>query len=162
MVKAMRTLRASREDIFAVLANGWTYSDWVVGTGHIRAVDADWPQAGSRIHHKTGAWPFALQDVTRSIACRWPELLSVAPRLRPLGEATVTITLTELDPQRTRVVMEEKFRAGPLRWVWTKLTDTLLYYRNRESLRRLADLATGRRHPSEVATVEASAPERAR
>src|SRR5690606_23262165 len=45
---------APPERVEAVLADGWTYSDWVVGTAHIRDVDSDWPAPGSRIHHKAG------------------------------------------------------------------------------------------------------------
>ncbi len=34
---------ASPDSVFAVLADGWHYSNWVVGTSHVRAVQADWP-----------------------------------------------------------------------------------------------------------------------
>jgi hypothetical protein len=53
----------------------------------------------------------------------------------------------------TRVRLAEDFQAGPLRWVRTKLNDLVLHYRNRESLRRLADLAVQRAQPGERTTV---------
>jgi uncharacterized protein YndB with AHSA1/START domain len=135
---------APPERVFAVLADGWSYSDWVVGTAHIRNVDADWPAKGSRLHHKAGPWPVSLRDHTEVLSCTAPSELVVQPHLWPLGEATVTIRLTPVGDGATRVTMTEEFAAGPLRWLRTKIDDLALHYRNRESLRRLADLAVRR------------------
>jgi uncharacterized protein YndB with AHSA1/START domain len=155
MAYVERTIEAPREDVFAVLANGWTYSDWVVGTAHIRAVDEGWPKEGSQIHHKAGPWPLSLQDRTRSVRCVEPELLMLEPHVWPLGEAVVTITLDDAGPSRTTVRIREEFRAGPMRWLRTKVDDLALHHRNRESLRRLADLAKRRSNPAQGATVDA-------
>lgn len=144
MAVVEQTVAASRERIFSVLADGWTYSDWVVGTAHIRAVDENWPQPGSRVHHRAGPWPVSLEDSTLSLACEPPGMLLLRPRLWPLGEAEVRITLTELGPERTRVRIAEDFTAGPLRWVRTKVNDLVMHKRNQESLRRLADIAVRR------------------
>ncbi len=148
-----RLVQAPIDDVYAVLANGWSYSDWVVGTAHIRAVDESWPAPGASIHHKAGPWPFSLQDRTVSLAAQAPTSLVVAPHMWPLGEARVSITLTEVAPDVTRVRLAEDFAQGPLRWVRTKLNDLVLHYRNRESLRRLADLAVQRTEPSRATTV---------
>jgi hypothetical protein len=152
-----RIVQAPRRDVFAVLADGWTYSDWVVGTSHIRAVDAAWPRAGTEIHHKAGPWPLALQDRTVSLRCEEPELLVLSPRMWPLGQALVSIQLFEEGPSRTRIRLDEDFEKGPLRWVRTKINDLILHYRNRESLRRLGDIAVRRSHPVEGATVQDAA-----
>jgi hypothetical protein len=144
MARVEQTVGASRDQVFTVLADGWTYSDWVVGTAHIRDVDESWPTPGSHIYHKAGPWPMSIKDNTVSIACERPAMLLLRPRLWPLGEAEVRISLTEEAPNRTRITMTEDFRAGPLRWVRTKVNDLLLHRRNRESLRRLADLAERR------------------
>jgi hypothetical protein len=148
-----RLVHAPIDDVYAVLANGWSYSDWVVGTAHIRAVDERWPDSGAAIHHKAGPWPFSLQDRTVSLGAEKPTSLVVAPHMWPLGEARVSITLTEVSPDVTKVRLAEDFEAGPLRWVRTKLNDLVLHYRNRESLRRLADLAVQRAEPGERTTV---------
>ena len=66
-----RYIGASPDDVFAILANGWYYSGWVVGTSHMRAVENDWPSAGSRLFHVSGIWPAALRDET--------EVLEMAP-----------------------------------------------------------------------------------
>jgi hypothetical protein len=36
-------INTTPDRVFAILADGWTYSDWVVGTAHIRDVDRDYP-----------------------------------------------------------------------------------------------------------------------
>ena len=154
MARVQRTIHAAPEDVFAVPADGWTYSDWVVGTSHIRAVDDNWPAPGAKIHHKAGPWPLSLQDRTEAIACAPPERLVLSPHLWPLGEAVVAITLKKTPAGDTTVLIEEDFRAGPLRWLRTKINDLALHYRNRESLRRLADLATKRAHPAQSSTVD--------
>jgi hypothetical protein len=153
MADVEQTIEAPRERVFAILADGWTYSDWVVGTAHIRAVDENWPAPGSRIHHRAGPWPVSLEDSTLSLACEPPGLLLLRPRMWPLGEAEVRILLTEAGPGRTVVRLTEDFTAGPLRWVRTKVNDLVLHRRNRESLRRLADLAVRRDAPQPAQSV---------
>jgi uncharacterized protein YndB with AHSA1/START domain len=152
------TIEAPRNDVFAVLADGWTYSDWVVGTAHVRAVDRGWPSAGTVLHHNAGPWPLSVHDRTESVRCEPPGLLVLAPHLWPLGQATVTITLEEQGPGRTLVGVHEDFERGPLRWARTALNDLALHYRNRESLRRLGDLARRRAEPGEGETTRNSAP----
>jgi hypothetical protein len=44
--------------------------------------------------------------------------------------------------------MHEDTAAGPLHWLRTKANDLLMHGRNRESLRRLADMAEHREMPS--------------
>jgi uncharacterized protein YndB with AHSA1/START domain len=136
-----RTVRASAERVFAVLADGWSYSDWVVGTVHIRDVDPQWPKEGARLHHKAGPWPLSLHDTSTVLAVDQDRHLRLTAGLWPLGEATVDIRLEPLGPESTRVTMHEDFERGPLRWLQNKANDLLLHRRNRESLSRLADIA---------------------
>jgi uncharacterized protein YndB with AHSA1/START domain len=139
-----RVIQAPPEQVFAVLKDAWSYSDWVVGTAHIRAVDPNWPEPGSRLYHKAGPWPVSVRDSTVVLTCNEPTELVVQPRLWPLGEATVAFRLTPTGDGGTLVTMAEDFAAGPLRWVRTKVNDLVLHYRNAESLRRLNDLAVRR------------------
>jgi uncharacterized protein YndB with AHSA1/START domain len=136
-----RTVQAPPDRVFAVLADGWTYSDWVVGTVHIRNVDPDWPAPGSKLHHKAGPWPLSLQDTSTVLAMVPDRSLTLRAELWPLGEATVRIDLEPAGPAATRVIMHEDFHAGPLQWAKNKINDLILHRRNLESLRRLADIA---------------------
>ncbi|GGM96858.1 polyketide cyclase [Actinoplanes campanulatus] len=141
MATVARTVQAPPDRIFAVLADGWSYSDWVVGTVHIRDVEEAWPAPGTRLHHKAGPWPLSLHDSSTVLACTPGKELKLNAGLWPLGAAEVDIRLDPVDGGATRVVIEEDFTEGPLRWVRNKLNDLLLHRRNMETLRRLADIA---------------------
>jgi uncharacterized protein YndB with AHSA1/START domain len=135
-----RTVQATPDQVFAVLADGWTYSDWVVGTVHIRDVDENWPQVGAELHHKAGPWPLSLHDSSTVLAMVPDRLLKVRAGLWPLGSAVVEIVLDPLANGETRITMKEDFEAGPLLFVRNKLNDLILHRRNIESLRRLNDI----------------------
>ncbi|MET8149163.1 SRPBCC family protein [Actinoplanes sp. NPDC049668] len=141
MATVTRMVRAPAEQVYAILADGWTYSDWVVGTAHIRHVDAAWPELGSRLHHKVGPWPVSIHDKSTVTAVDPGRMLALRAGLWPLGEAAVRITLEPGGAGQTQVTMSEDFRAGPLRWVRNKINDLVLHRRNVEALRRLAELA---------------------
>jgi len=136
-----RTVRTTPARVFAVLADGWSYSDWVVGTVHIRDVDPSWPAVGSQLHHKAGPWPFSLQDSSTVLECRPEKSLSLRAGLWPLGQAVVRLHLEPVGTTQTRVTMEEDFEAGPLLFLRNKINDLVLHRRNVESLSRLADIA---------------------
>ena len=139
MSRTEHTISATPEQVFAVLADGWTYSDWVVGTAHIQAVDPDWPAVGSTLRPMVGPWPMSVLGRTESLECDRPHRLVVRPQLWPAGEATVAITLHAV-PGGTRVVMDEQITGGPAVALRNKLNDLVLHSRNKEGLLRLADL----------------------
>ena len=140
----VRTVDAPPDQVFAVLADGWTYSDWVVGTSHIRDVDAHWPAVGAQLHHKAGPWPLSLRDSSTVTEMTEDRHLNLRAGLWPLGEANVDLVLEPVGPDRTRVVMREEFEQGPLRWLRNEVHNVLLHRRNIEALSRLADLAERR------------------
>ena len=136
-----RTVQAPPDRVFAVLADGWTYSDWVVGTVHIRDVDPHWPQVGAELHHKAGPWPLSLHDKSTVQLMETNRRLRLSAGLWPLGEAIVDIRLEPVGTTFTRVTIEEHFERGPLRAVQNKINDLVMHRRNIETLRRLADIA---------------------
>ncbi|WP_433306343.1 SRPBCC family protein [Actinoplanes sp. CA-030573] len=141
MATVTRTIRTTPERVFAVLADGWAYSDWVVGTAHIRNVDRTWPAVGSRLHHKAGPWPLSLKDSSTVLAMVPERRLKLRAGLWPLGEATVDIVIEPAGPETTKVTIHEDFHAGPLHVLRNKINDLLLHGRNIEALRRLAEIA---------------------
>jgi hypothetical protein len=143
MSTTTRHLKCRPEDVFDVLADGWSYATWVVGAARIRDVDGDWPAAGSRIHHSVGAWPVLISDVTAVEEVDEPRLLRLRARAWPTGEARVVIRC-EPDAGGTLVTMEEWVVSGPADLVPQPALDPLLHARNTEALRRLAYLAESR------------------
>src|SRR5690348_2165381 len=92
-----RIVRAPVERVYSVLSDGWSYSDWVVGTAHIRDVDAGWPAPGSRVHHKAGPWPLSIRDRSESLACEPGRMLLLKVHVWPLGAGHAKFTLDPLD-----------------------------------------------------------------
>lgn len=139
-----RIVRAPVERVYSILSDGWSYSDWVVGTAHIRKVDAGWPAPGTRLYHKAGPWPVSVRDRSESLQCEPNRLLLLRVHLWPFGAGHVRFTLDPLDAQATRVRVEEQFTHGPLLGIRNKIGDVFLHFRNAELLARLADHAENR------------------
>ena len=68
MVSVTRYAAAPIERVFEVVSDPRTYPDWLVGAQEIRSVDEDWPQPGSRFHHRVGlVGPLTIPDSTSSV-----------------------------------------------------------------------------------------------
>ncbi len=129
-------VQATRQDVFVVLSDGWCYSNWVVGTSHMRAVEAAWPAAGSRLFHASGIWPFVTRDESVVESVEPDRKLVLTAKGRPFGEALVGIELDDEDGG-CRVTMHETPQAGPGRWLHNPVSEAVLVRRNTESLARL-------------------------
>jgi uncharacterized protein YndB with AHSA1/START domain len=141
-------IAAPPPDVYAVLADGWLYSNWVVGTSHMRAVGQEWPAAGSKLHHASGIWPLAFRDESEVVATEPDRSLTLTVKGRPFGEARVEMELTA-EGAGTRVTMLEEPIRGPGKWLHNPVSDALLLRRNVESLARLAAIAERRTKPAE-------------
>ena len=143
-----RQVAASASAVWAVIADGWTFSSWVVGTARIRAVDPGWPRPGSRMHHSFGTWPLLLNDQTHVVREEEGRLLELTARGWPAGEARVQI---EIRPEgdRCTVLLTEDAVSGPGALIPPVVRQPLIALRNRETLRRLAMLAEGKAAPGE-------------
>ena len=143
MSRTTRHLDCRPEEVFAVLADGWSYATWVVGAARIRDVDAEWPAAGSRIHHSVGLWPVLISDTTSVESVDAPHELQLRVRAWPAGEGRVRLRC-EADPAGgATVTMDEWAVSGPATLVPTPVQDLALHARNTEALQRLAYLAEG-------------------
>ncbi|MGB0100231.1 MAG: SRPBCC family protein [Nocardioides sp.] len=142
-----RTVQATVEAVWDVLADGWLYPLWVVGASRMREVDAHWPEVGARLHHSVGSWPLLVDDITEVVDVTPGVSMTLHAKARPTGTAAVTIRLEALGAE-TRVVMTEDAAAGPARLVPKPLRDLPLTWRNVESLRRLAYVAERRTNGS--------------
>jgi uncharacterized protein YndB with AHSA1/START domain len=142
-----RETTATPEQVWAVIADGWTYSQWVVGNGRMRAVDAHWPAPGSKIHHTIGVWPVTINDETVVEACTPMKELVLHAKTRPFGGARITLRLNETASGGCRIEMAEVPVGGPLNLVPRRLALAAVWPRNRECTWRLAAQAERRTQP---------------
>ena len=112
-----RSVAAPPEAVWAVLADGWQYATWVVGASRVRAVDAGWPQAGTRLHHSFGPWPAVISDATVSDEAEEPHHLVLTAKGWPVGEARVEIEIVPDGPGDCTVSIAEDAITGPGRFV---------------------------------------------
>jgi len=145
MTAVARTIDAAPDDVFAILADPWTYPRWVVGARRIREVEGDWPAPGAAFHHVVGVFPLRPRDNTEVIEVDPDRRLVLEARARPTGRAHVTFDLSPAGDGHTRVVMAEVPASGPVRFVPPALLAPLIRARNRETLERLEDVVHGRR-----------------
>ena len=143
MSTTSRPVRATPEQVWSVLADGWLYPLFVVGAARMRDVDETWPAVGARLHHSVGSWPLMLDDTTEVLEVEEGKRILLLARGWPAGEAHVEITL-EARGTDTVVTMVEQATAGPGALLPKVLQDPQLHVRNIEALRRLAYVVEGR------------------
>lgn len=143
-----RDMSAPRQRVWDVLADGWTYAQWVVGNSRMRAVDPAWPAAGTAIKHSIGVWPLVINDETVSLHCVPLEELVILAKMGPAGAARVTLRLSDI-PTGCRVEMGEIPAEGAIKLLPERLAALAMDVRNRECLWRLEQLAAARA-PSQI------------
>jgi uncharacterized protein YndB with AHSA1/START domain len=131
---------APPDAVFDVLADPYTYADWVVGASKIRGQEGNWPEPGSKFHHTQGAFGVGLKDSTSSIAATRPRQLVMEVRFRPLMIGKVEMRLRPRG-RGTHVTMIEYAIDGPIARIYNPVFDRAIWARNIESLRRLRKLA---------------------
>jgi uncharacterized protein YndB with AHSA1/START domain len=133
-------IRASCEEVWAVLADPKRYAEWVVGAQSVRAADGTWPEPGSQLHHSTGVGPATIDDSTRVLESDAPTHLKLLAHLGPLGSFEVDLRLEQAADGLTHVHMHEE----PVEGISTLAGwpgDVAGRVRNKLSLARLKELA---------------------
>lgn len=136
-------VHAPPEHVFDVLRDPASYVIWVVGSKHIRGVQPDWPQPGSKLHHTVGWGPFEDHDNTEVLEIDAPHRLVLKARAWPFGTAKVELTL-QPDAGGTDLRMRETPLEGPAARMDNAAMEGLLQVRNLWSLRRLGRWAEER------------------
>jgi NAD(P)-dependent dehydrogenase (short-subunit alcohol dehydrogenase family)/uncharacterized protein YndB with AHSA1/START domain len=137
-------VKASVEDVFAILADAERYPDWVVGAATVVEHDDDFPAAGASFRHRVGVRPFALADHTEVVAVDPPHRIELKARARPLGTADIVVELSAR-AGGTDVLLEERPGDRLTALVADNpLADLALRLRNAEALSRLKRTAEGR------------------
>ena len=147
MSTTSRPVRATPEQVWSVLADGWLYPLFVVGATRMRDVDENWPAVGARLHHSVGSWPLMLDDTTEVLEVEEGKRILLLARAWPAGHAHVEISLEPSAASagdQTVVTIVENATAGPGALIPKVLQDPQLHVRNIETLRRLAFVVEGR------------------
>ncbi len=126
--------------VWDVLADAGNYGYWVAGSKLIRDADPDWPAPGSKFHHTIGVGPLKLSDHTVALETEQPHRLKLRAKGRPLGTASVTMTMTP-KTGGTVVRMTETPDGIYSVMALNPLVHLLTLARNSESLMRLEELA---------------------
>ncbi|WP_329013237.1 SRPBCC family protein [Streptomyces sp. NBC_00690] len=134
-----RLIRRPPAAVWAVLANGSRYGEWVVGPDSSRPAEGDWPQIGASLEYtvRLGPWAGSGRTVVRDM--NPPHRIELEAESGRLGTARISI---EVRPwgENSLVIVDEH----PLRGLGGQLHnpafDFLLQLRNRRMLSRLADV----------------------
>ena len=83
MLRTRMHIDASPEDVFAVLADGDGYADWVVGgTGESGGPAAPFLNTGATLEPSVGAGLFSLQGRTEVVRSDPPRMLELSARVK--------------------------------------------------------------------------------
>jgi uncharacterized protein YndB with AHSA1/START domain len=144
MVTRTRTVRATPERIWDVLADGWLYGLWMVGASAVEEVDPAWPAVGAELHHLTGSWPMAIEQTTRVLESEPARRLVLGTRTRYVGESRVTLTLRPVG-SGSEVRLDRELVSGVRTVVPGVLTQPLVEGWAGDTLLRLSLVAEHRR-----------------
>ncbi|MET9559506.1 MULTISPECIES: SRPBCC family protein [Streptomyces] len=137
-----RLIKKSPREVWAVLADGTRYADWVVGTASSYPVRGQWPQVHSAIGYevRVGLWTVGNESVVR--ACVEERELELEAIAGPLGTARIAI---ELRPwgEYTLVIIDEHPLQGVGGVLHNAAAEGLIQLRHRAMLKRLADVCEG-------------------
>jgi uncharacterized protein YndB with AHSA1/START domain len=141
MARNERYIPLPPQSVFEVLADPRQYGYVVVGSKHIRHWDDRWPARGSEFHHSVGFGPLSVRDSTEVVRSDPPHRLELIARALPLGKARVTFDLTAENGGTRVTVVEDPLVPKPLHLRMAPV-HALTLVRNRETLRRLEEVAT--------------------
>jgi uncharacterized protein YndB with AHSA1/START domain len=140
VVSVSRYVVAPIDRVFRAICDPTTYPTWLVGAREIRSVDDEWPEPGSRFHHRVGlVGPLTVADSSEVLEIEPPGLLVLEVRARPFGRARaefhLEVTTGADGEERTRITLAETpiGALAPL----APILDRTIEPRNRASLNAL-------------------------
>lgn len=138
-------IERSVEQVWSVLADGWSYSDWVVGTQQIYEVDEKWPAAGSSLRYAIGIGRLSVDDTTTVRIMEPQQRLELEARAGRAGSARISVTVLPWAEHAVVIIDEHPLRGPGARW-HSLLVDGALRFRNKQMLRNL-DRVVSARYP---------------
>ncbi|MFF7856262.1 SRPBCC family protein [Streptomyces sp. NPDC007904] len=132
-------IRTSPQAVWAVLADGTRYAEWVVGTSESEPVRGQWPQLGAAIRYEVRFGPLRLSDETVVRRCEPGQVLELEAKAGPLGTARIAIELRPWGDDCLVIVDEHPLR-GAGGTIHNVGVEALIQIRHRAMLGRLAKL----------------------
>lgn len=152
MAKNCVTTSLKPEDVFDHLLDPWRYPEWLLGASTMRDVDDNWPEVGSRFHHRVGFGPLKVNDRSKVIEIDPPTRLVLHVRATPAVQGLVTFTVEPTAEGSILWLQEEP--AVKLGQMLRPVLDPATHVRNKASLRNLADLMERDKGKAEAHTEE--------
>ncbi|MFD9404781.1 SRPBCC family protein [Streptomyces sp. NPDC060011] len=139
MAARHRVIKKSPSEVWAVLADGTRYGDWVVGTAASTPVRGEWPQVHAAIEYEVKLGPLSVTNETVVRACDEGRALELEAKAGPLGTARIAI---EVRPwgDHTLVVVDEHPLQGVGGLLHNVGVEALIQLRHRTMLARLAEV----------------------
>lgn len=135
---------ATPEQVWDVLADGYGYVEWVVGTSASRPLDEDWPAVGTQIEYTITLARWSVSGRTTVRLCEPPHRLELEADSGRLGTARIALDVRPWGDE-TLVLLDEHPLRGPGGMLHNALVDALAQLRHRGMLARLARCVERRR-----------------
>ncbi|MFB7599090.1 SRPBCC family protein [Streptomyces sp. NPDC056160] len=137
-----RLIKTTPGTVWALLADGTRYAEWVVGTATSEPVRGRWPQLGSAIEYQVRLGPLRLTNQTIVRNCAEGTLLELEAQAGFLGTARISV---ELRPwgEHCLVIVDEHPLQGAGGVVHNVGVEALIQIRHRAMLARLAKVCEG-------------------
>jgi hypothetical protein len=132
-------IRTSPQAVWAVLADGTRYAEWVVGTSSSEPVRGQWPQLGSALGFEVRFGPLRLTNETVVRRHVPGEALELEALAGPLGTARIAIE-TRPWGDHCLVIVDEHPLRGAGGMMHNVAVEALIQIRHRAMLARLAKI----------------------
>lgn len=136
-----RTFPVAADDVWSVLADGFQYDGWVVGTSGIRAVDDFFPEPGTRIHYVVGRGPIRHEGHTEVLDVTDGRQMVLEAHAWPLGSVYIRLDIEPDGDGQTNVTLTEHPHQGLAKQLHNPVFNWLIQLRNIQTLRRLERLS---------------------
>ncbi|MFF5126071.1 SRPBCC family protein [Streptomyces syringium] len=137
--------------VWAVLADGSRYDEWVVGTARSAPAQGTWPELGSAIEYTVRLGPWTACGHTYVRHCEPPHRLELEVDSGPLGTVRIAIQIQPWD-RHSLLTMDEHPLRGPSARLHNTALDAVLQLRHRRMLGNLAKVVErSPRQPGEPA-----------
>ncbi|MFH8612636.1 SRPBCC family protein [Streptomyces sp. NPDC018029] len=147
MAQRHRLIRVSPATVWAVLADGERYAQWVVGTASSTPVRGHWPAVGAAIEYQVRLGPLRATNETVVRRCEEGSVLELEAKAGPLGTARIAI---EVRPwgEHCLVIVDEHPLRGAAGALHNAGVEALIQLRHRAMLARLAQVCEAEQeHP---------------